>query len=498
MAISLALRTKGVKEKSTVAILGNNTPRWIIAETAAQSLKSIALGLYSDALENEIEYLLKLTACQTVFVEDEEQADKILSLNTLKNKINLIIYDEEKGMNKYNDRRLISYKKLLDVGNDLIQKDNKAYSSILNNLSEDDICIFCPTSGTTANPKLAMISHKNLLNHAKSYLDADPKNSNDEYVSVLPLPWIMEQTYAISKWCLSRMKVNFVEEPETMFDDLREIGPTFLLLGPRVWEQIAADIRSKIMDSSFIKRKLFDFFTKLKKSNDGKLVNFLCEHLLFRWLRDQMGFSYLKSAATGGAALGPDTFRFFVDIGIPLRQLYGQTEQLGAYTIHRKNDINYETVGMPFNSVEIDISDPDSEGLGEIIVKNKNCMNGYFSNNGKEQKISSRNWFHTGDAGYFNEDGHLVVIDRITDLSFTSEKLRYSPQYLENKLKFSPFIAEAAVIGSNKPYLSAIICIRYSVLSKWAEQKRIAFTTYSDLASKQEIEKILIDEVSRS
>ena len=271
MAISLALRTKGVKEKSTVAILGNNSPRWIIAETAAQSLKSIALGLYSDALENEIEYLLELTACETVFVEDEEQADKILSLNTLKNKINLIIYDEEKGMNKYNDRRLISYKKLLDVGNDLIQKDNKAYSSILNNLSEDDICIFCPTSGTTANPKLAMISHKNLLNHAKSYLDADPKNSNDEYVSVLPLPWIMEQTYAISKWCLSRMKVNFVEEPETMFDDLREIGPTFLLLGPRVWEQIAADIRSKIMDSSFIKRKLFDFFTKLKKSNDGKI-----------------------------------------------------------------------------------------------------------------------------------------------------------------------------------------------------------------------------------
>ena len=180
----------------------------------------------------------------------------------------------------------------------------------------------------------------------------------------------------------------------------------------------------------------------------------------------------MKSAATGGAALGPDTFKFFVNMGIPLRQLYGQTEQLGAYTIHRKNDIDYETVGMPFNGVEIDISDPDAEGLGEIIVKNKNCMNGYFGNNGKDQKISSADWFHTGDAGYLNKAGHLVVIDRITDLSFTSEKLRYSPQYLENKLKFSPFIAEAAVIGSNKPYLSAIICIRFSVLSKWAEQNR--------------------------
>ncbi len=496
-AISLALQNKGVREKTTVGIIGNNTPRWIIAEIASQSLQSIALGLYADALENEIEYLLKLTLCETIFVEDEEQADKILSLNNLNNQIKLIIYDEEEGMNKYNDKRLISYQKLLELGKKLIHKDKKSFLPLIKKISEDDICLFCPTSGTTSNPKLAMISHKHLLNHAKNYLEADPKNSNDEYVSVLPLPWIMEQTYSISKWCLSRMKVNFVEEPDTMFDDLREIGPTFLLLGPRVWEQIAADIRSKIMDSSYIKRRLFEFFTNLKKSNSGILVNFFSEHLLFRWLRDQMGFSYLKSAAIGGAALGPDTFRFFVDIGIPLRQLYGQTEQLGAYTIHRKNDIDYETVGMPFNGIKLDIFEPDAEGLGEILVKNKNCMNGYFGNTEKEKQFSSKDWFHTGDAGYFNKAGHLVVIDRITDLSFTSEKLRYSPQYLENKLKFSPFIAEAAVIGSNKPYLSAIICIRFSVLSKWAEQNRVAFTTYSDLASKLEIEKILTEEVKK-
>ena len=495
--IALALRSKGVGTKTTVGVIGNNTPRWIIAEIASQSLRAIALGLYADALENEIEYLLKLTSCSVVFVEDEEQADKILSLNKLKDQIKLIIYDEEKGMNKYKDKRLISYKKLLKLGIETIQKDKKTFLSVLQDLSEDDICINCPTSGTTSNPKLAMISHKHLLRHAKNYLDADPKNNDDEYVSVLPLPWIMEQTYAISKWCLSRMKVNFVEEPETMFHDLREIGPTFLLLGPRVWEQLAADIRAKVMDSSYIKRKLFNFFTNIKKRNNGGIVKFFCEYFLFRWLRDQMGFSYLKSAATGGAALGPDTFRFFVDIGIPLRQLYGQTEQLGAYTIHRKNDIDYETVGVPFNGVSIDISEPDTEGLGEIIVKNKNCMNGYFKHEGNEKQISSEEWFHTGDAGYFNKSGHLVVIDRMIDLSFTSEKLRYSPQYLENKLKFSPFIAEAALIGSNKPYLAAIICIRYSVLSKWAEQKRVAFTTYSDLASKPQIEKILIDEVNK-
>ena len=368
---------------------------------------------------------------------------------------------------------------------------------MLENLKEDDTCIFCPTSGTTSKPKLAMISHKNLLNHALNYLDADPKNSDDEYVSVLPLPWIMEQTYSVAKWCLCRMKVNFVEEPETMFDDLREIGPTFLLLGPRVWEQIAADIRARVMDSSFLKRKLFEFFSSLKAKKPNYIKKVVSEFLLFKWLRDQMGFSFLKSAATGGAALGPDTFKFFVDMGIPLRQLYGQTEQLGAYTIHRENEVDYDTVGIPFKGVEVDIYEPDNEGLGEIVVKNKNCMKGYFKLDHNNSKITNSKWFHTGDAGYFNKSRHLVVIDRVSDLSFTSEKLRYSPQYLENKLKFSPFIAEAAIIGSSKPYLSSIICIRFSVLSKWAEQKKIAFTTYSDLASKPEIEKLLISEVKK-
>ena len=496
-AIAISLESKGIKNDTTIGIIGNNTPRWVIAEIATQALKGVPLGLYADALEKEIEYLLEITSCKVVFVEDEEQADKVISLNKLKDKIKIIVYDEEKGMNKYKDKRLISYRKLLSDGSEILKKDNEKYSILINKVKEEDVCIFCPTSGTTSKPKLAMITHKNILNHAKSYLEADPKNSSDEYVSVLPLPWIMEQTYAISKWCLSRMKVNFVEEPETMFDDLREIGPTFLLLGPRTWEQIAADIRSKVMDSSYLKRNLFKFFSSLKNRTNNAIVRVLCEYFLFSSLRDQIGFSFLKSAATGGAALGPDTFKFFVNMGIPLRQLYGQTEQLGAYTIHRKDDVNYESVGVPFKGVNINIFEPDAEGLGEIIVKNKNCMKGYFGTSAEKISISSNKWFHTGDAGYIDKAGHLVVIDRVSDLSFTSEKLRYSPQYLENKLKFSPFIAEAALIGSNKPYLSSIICIRYSVLSKWAEQQRVPFTTYSDLASKKEIEKLLESEVRK-
>ena len=192
--ITLGLHAKGIIGKKTIAILGNNTPRWTLAEIAVQSLGSIPLGIYSDALESEIIYLIDYSSCRVVFVEDEEQADKIMSLSDSKGKIDLIVYDEPKGMNKYDDKRLISYKNLLKTGHEFKKHNTNFFNKLLENINEEDTCIFCPTSGTTANPKLAMISHKALLNHAKSYLSADPKNSTDEYVSVLPMPWIMEQT----------------------------------------------------------------------------------------------------------------------------------------------------------------------------------------------------------------------------------------------------------------------------------------------------------------
>ena len=492
--ISLGLQEKGVKIGSTIGLLGNNTPRWIIGEIAAQSIKCSPMGIYSDALENEIDYLLSHSSCGIVFVEDEEQADKVLSLYNSEKKVRLIIFDEEKGMNKYDDSRLISYRNLKEIGKLANKKDINKFERNLNNITEKDICVLCPTSGTTSHPKLAVIEHGALIRHSQNYLKADPKDSKDEYVSVLPLPWIIEQKYAVAKWCICRMKVNFVEEEETMLDDLREIGPTFLLLAPRVWEKMAADIRSKIMDASYLKRFIYNLSMRVMDLNIKLFNKTFCEFFINRWLRDSLGFSFLKSAATGGASLGPDTFRFFVSIGIPLRQLYGQTEQLGAWTIHKKEEIDFDSVGFPFENIQLKISKPDNEGIGEIIVKNANSMRGYFSSS---ESFLKKGWFYTGDAGYINTKGHLVVIDRMSDLSYTADKLRYSPQYIENKLKFSAYIAEAAVIGSGKSYLSSIICIRYSVLSKWAENKRIAFTTYSDLASKEEVNFLITSEVRK-
>jgi long-chain acyl-CoA synthetase len=314
---------------------------------------------------------------------------------------------------------------------------------------------------------------------------------------VLPLPWIMEQVYVLGKGLLCRMKINFVEEPDTMMNDFREIAPTFVLFAPRVWEGIAADVRARVMDSSPLKQRLYALGMKTGLSAIEKGEHSaLADMLLFRALRDRLGFTRLRSAATGGAALGPDTFKFFQAMGVPLRTLYGQTELLGAYTLHPTGKVDPDTTGIVMaDDINIRIDNPDSQGVGEIVVRHPNMFLGYYKNPDASAADMKDGWLHSGDAGYFNATRQLVVIDRIKDLAETSRGERFSPQYIENKLKFSPYIAEAVVLGAGRDALAAMICIRYSIISKWAEKNRIAFTTYTDLASRPEVYALLQKEV---
>jgi long-chain acyl-CoA synthetase len=360
----------------------------------------------------------------------------------------------------------------------------------------DDIAILCTTSGTTSHPKLAEWTHRAFLGHAASYLAADPKTADDEYVAVLPLSWVMEQMYSVAWNLIARMKVNFPEEPATAMADLREIGPTYLLFAPRVWEQIAAEVRARMMDSSAWKQAIYRWGVRRGiAAVDRGGRSWLADKLLFAALRDRLGFKNLTSAATGGAAMGPDTFKFFLAMRVPLRQLYGQTEALGAHTIHRADDVHHETVGYPMPGVEIAIKHPDPEGLGEVIVRHPHMMTAYHKNAAASAEVFDTDWFLTGDAGYLTPERHLVVVDRVKDLAVTSAGVRFSPQYIENKLKFSTFVAEAVIVGDGRPYLTAIICIRYPVVGKWAEKRRIAFTTYTDLAARPEVYALLRREV---
>ena len=484
---AMAMRELGIAKGDVVALIGDNRPDWVMGEVAAHAAGAMSLGMYRDALDDEIEYLLTYAEAKLVLAEDEEQVDKLLNLDDRIPSVRHIVYFDPRGMRKYDDPRLLSEPDFLALAG---QSTSQDYDAMVAETDGEAVAVLCTTSGTTANPKLAMLGGRALIDHTRAYLEVDPKDSNDEYVSVLPLPWIMEQIYAVGKSLVSRMKVNFVEEPETMMHDMREIGPTFVLLAPRVWEQIAADVRSRMMDASRFKNWMFDLGMRLGRQalEQGK-QSALARAILFRALSDRLGFSRLKSAATGGAALGPDTFRFFLAMGVPLRQLYGQTELLGAYTIHTQSDVDFDTVGVAFNKdVQVRVDQPDPNGVGEIVTKHPNMFAGYYKNEeASRADINEAGEMHTGDAGYFNDQGHLVVIDRIKDLATTSLGDRFSPQFLENKLKFSPFVAEAVILGDQRPYLAAMLCIRFPIVSKWAEKKRIAFTTYTDLSSRPEV-----------
>src|SRR5215510_13608162 len=468
---ALGLAALGIGRGDVVALIGDNRPDWVMGEIAAHAVGAMSLGMYRDALDDEVTYLIGCGEAKLVFAEDEEQVEKLLGLGDRIPSVRHIVYSDARGMRKYQDGRLMPAEKLVAIGRERAARESELYDRLVDATDGDAVAVLCTTSGTTAHPKLAMLSAGRILRHCASYLAFDPKDPDDEYVSVLPLPWIMEQVYALGKALLCRMKVNFVEEPETMMHDFREIAPTFVLFAPRLWESIAADVRAGVMDSSPLKQKLFDVGMKtgLSALANGRR-SMLADQLLFRALRDRLGFTRLRSAATGGAALGPDTFKFFQAMGVPLRTLYGQTELLGAYTLHPAGKVDPDTTGVAMaDSIEMRIESPDSQGIGEIVVRHPNMFLGYYKNPDASAADMKGGWLRSGDAGYFNDDSQLVVIDRIKDLAETSRGERFSPQYLENKLKFSPYIAEAVVLGAGRDALGAMICIRYSIISKWAE-----------------------------
>ncbi|EJB1796544.1 long-chain fatty acid--CoA ligase [Vibrio parahaemolyticus] len=494
--MALVLQDLGIGEQDVVGLLGDNRPEWVWGELSAHAIKGYSLGIYQDSMHEEVAYLINYAKAKVVIAEDEEQCDKLLELGDEIPSVEYIIYCDPRGMRKYDDPRLIDVEQVYKKGQ-LIDKANPdKYLNMVAATKGNDLSILCTTSGTTSKPKLAQLHSGTFLDHCAAYLRADPRSPGDNYVSVLPLPWIMEQVYVVGQALISRQIVNFVEEQETMMSDLREIGPNFVLLAPRVWENIVADVSARMMDSTPFKQKMYKLGMSLanKALVQGKRSK-LAEWILLRALRDRLGFSNLTSAATGGAAMGPDTFRYLQAIGVPLKQLYGQTEMCGAYTVHQADDVDYDSVGVAFDNADVKVINPDSNGVGEIIAKSTGMFTGYLNNQAAYDEDVQDGWMHTGDAGYFKDSGHLVVIDRLKDMSETCHGDRYSPQFIENKLKFSPFIAEAVVVGKGRPWLSAIICIRYAIVAKWAEQKGITFTNYTNLSSQPEVYQAIREEV---
>ena len=457
----------------------------------------MSLGIYEDALGREVAYLLGYAEARLAFVEDEEQADKLLEVAGQLPKLRWIVYNDPRGMRKYADDRLLARAQLIERGESLAAGGSPRAVA---QGSGEEVAVLCTTSGTTAHPKLAMLQHRAFLEHIAAYLRADPREPTDEYVSILPLPWIVEQVYVVAMSLLCRIRVNFPESERTAMQDLREIGPTHLLLAPRVWEQLSADIHARMLDANPLNRRIFALGRQAGPGGARcRPAPRLADWLLFGVLRDRLGFSRVRvggdrrlgarprhlpllpgDGRAAAPALRPDRDHRRLH---PAARRRARLRQLGA-ALRQYRD--------PHRPARCAGRRPDRH------APSRHLFQGYFKQPEETRgTLTADGWILTGDAGYLDARGRLVVIDRVKDLAATAQGVRFSPQFIENKLKFSPYIGECVVLGNGRPAIVAILCVRYSMVAKWAESQGLVYTTYTTLSALPEVYDLIEREVEK-
>jgi long-chain acyl-CoA synthetase len=490
-----------------VAVLGDNRPEWLIAELAAQSLGACTVGIYPTSVGDEIVHVLTDGQVRVVVAEDQEQVDKIIDLKDRLPGIEKVIYYDTRGLELYEVPYLVEFTAVEAAGREWGEAHPGWLDEQIAAGRSNDVAVICTTSGTTGRPKLAMLSHENLLQMGQSLNMVDPIGVESRYLSFLPLAWIGEQMIAVACGLQLGFTLSFAEEAATQRADLRELGPNVMFSPPRIWEDMLSSIMVRVGEAGWLKRKTFAWGqavgdryaeTRLKGAKPSLLLRL--EHRLADWValrpvRDQLGLTRIDRAYTGGAPLGPDVFRFFHSIGVNLKQIYGQTEICGIAVMHTDDDIKFATVGKPCPGTDLRIAEN-----GEILLKSRAVFHGYYGNEAATaEAVDADGWLHTGDAGYLDENGHLVVIDRAKDVMEMPDGTRFSPAFIENKLKFSPYVEEAVVFWQDEaPDITAILTIDPSTVGAWAEHRRLGYTTYTDLAGKAEVRELLAEEVARA
>ncbi|UCC53810.1 MAG: AMP-binding protein, partial [Anaerolineaceae bacterium] len=417
---SQGLVSLGLDPQDTVAIIGDNRPEWIYSELAAQAAGAKSIGIYQDAVVNEMIYIIEHARVKFIIVEDQEQVDKVLEMwDDLKKTVHRVIYYDPKGLRNYTEEFLLFFPEVEKLGQQYERENPGWYQERVATGSADDVAILSTTSGTTGDPKLAMITHRNLISMGHNLLTLDPLEKDDRFVSFLPLAWIGEQMMSFACFLQSGFPLHFPEAPETAQQNIREIGPHSMFSPPRIWENLVSQVLVKMEDSTRLKQAMYNWamnigyemadnrFRKEKATSVQRLKYRIAEYAVFAEIKDHLGLRHLKRAYTGGAALGPDVFRFFHALGVNLKQIYGQTEASGISVLHRDGDIKFQTVGTPVPGTEVQIAEN-----GEILLKSESIFTGYYRNEEATQETLKDGWMYSGDAGYFDEDGHLIVIDR--------------------------------------------------------------------------------------
>ena len=487
--IALGLIELGLEPNDKVIMIGDNRPQALWAEMATMCAGGVGVWLFQDCLMDEVQYIVNHSDAKFYMAEGQEEVDKALAIRDKCPKLQKIIWDDPKGLRHYDDPMLMNLKDVMRLGRQKARKDPGFFDKMVERATGKDVCLLFYTSGTTALPKGALLTHYNMLTMGRNLMRVDPCTPEDDFVSYLPFAWIGEQMMAISCGLQVGFTINFPEEPETSQHNLREIGPHVMFAPPRLYEQMTRTVQVKHLDASWIKRKIYDVamrigyhvaelkFEKKPVPFYWKLLNRMADWACYSKIRDNLGLSKVRHAYTGGAAMGPDHFRFFHAIGVNLKQIYGQTEIAGISVVHRDDDVKFDTVGTPIPETEVRITETD-----EIISKSPSVFIGYYKMEEETAKTLKDGWLYSGDTGFVDKDGHLVVFDRSKDVMILNDGRKFSPQFLEARLKFSPYVRDALVIGHQRPYITAIVCIDYNTAGKWAEDNGINYTSYPELS----------------
>jgi long-chain acyl-CoA synthetase len=501
----LGLKSLGLKPGDKISILGENKPQWYYAELAVQAAGGAAVGIFTDCVPDEVKFYVEHSDSVFVIAHDQEQVDKMLKIKDQLPLLKNIIYWEDKGLWNYKDAMLLSFDEVIEKGRKYEALEPLFFDESIDRGKSDDIAVICYTSGTTGIPKGAMLDQKFLVEGARTWGLLDEwVGKGYSYLSFIPGAWSVEQVIGIAGSLFADMTVNFPEKPETVQENLREIGPNLLFYGARLWEQVNRTIQAKMLDSSLPRRliykiclpiglKVADLRSEKKEVNLlWRILYALAYQAIFRQLRDRLGLSNVKVVYSAGAAVSPEIIRYFLALGIEIKLFYGATE-LGAISIPRKGEIRPDTSGPIVPWAEAKLSED-----GEILIKSKYMYAGYYKNSGATKAKFNDGWFQTGDFGYIDDDHQLIVIDRMDDLKELAGGKKFSPQYTEVRLRFSPFIKDVMVVGGeSREYVTALINIDMENVGRYAEQNRISYTTFSDLSQKPEIIELIHKEILR-
>ena len=504
--LCLGMISLGLESGDKVCVIGENKPEWFWAELAAQTARATAVGIYTDCVPREVRYFVENSEASFVVAHDQEQVDKILEIREELPRLKATIYWDPKGLWGYDEPDLYSMDEVIEMGRKYREEHPGLIDELIDRGEEDDTAVICYTSGTTGLPKGAMLNQGWLVAGIREWARVDEwDRGGTEYVSFIPPAWGAEQGLGLAGGIVAGVRVNFPEEPETVQENIREIGPEILFYGARLWESVNSTVQARMIDSTWLRRWIFKKCLNLghrvadMKIEDRSLSGWwrfkgwLAHHLAFRALKDRLGLSRVKVVYSAGGALSPEIVRFFLAIGIEIKLFYGSTE-MGIVSIPRPGEIRPETSGRPMPWTDVRISDE-----GEIQVKSEFMFSGYYKNpEATAKKMVDGDYYMSGDFGHIDENGHLIVIDRMEDLKPLSGDRRFSPQYTEVRLRFSPYIKDIlAVGGADRDFVSALVNIDLDNMGRYAESRNIPYTTFTDLSQRPEVIDLIREEIEK-